>query len=125
MSGLDVSVIKRLESGTRFSATLDTIETLAHALGVTTAELVTDPDLAPIKVETSTPADIVELIEVFEARETGRTSDRPLVYAQPEEIAWLRDLDELFWASCPPTLETLAGLVEAYRRRRLRNQQTE
>lgn len=111
MAGLDRSVIARLESGMRSGATLDTIEALARALGVTAAELVGpgEPDAAERGV-----AEIQPLIDRFEAQERGPA---PRVRATPEEIAWLRSRPWVFWRDMPPTLDTLEYLVQAYRSR--------
>lgn len=101
------SVIDKIESGAQTSASLDTLEKLAVALGAQVADLVEE-------VSPRGWGPIQPLIDRFEEQERG---PNPMVRATPEEIAWLRSLRGSFWTDFPPTLTALASLVQGYRMR--------
>ena len=112
-SGVGRAVITRLELGVQDDATLDTLERLAEALQSTVEELI-----RPTIGESDADA-IGALIDEFERQERGEIEGRaPMVYAQPDEIAWLRSLPSVVWIGAPPTVELLAGFVQGYRRRK-------
>ena len=112
LSGVARAVITRLEGGLQDDANLGTLEDLARALDSSVEELIA-PQLGE-----SEAAEIRDLIDEFAQQEAGEIDGRePMIYAQPEEIEWLRRLPSIVWKGCPPTLELLAGFVQGYRRR--------
>lgn len=106
-SGVSRPTIARIESGSQATASLDTIEALARALGVRSSELMDQEEESGTEL-------IGALLEEFLKLEKIRPVTRPT----DEEIQWLRSLPGIFWLGLPPTIETFHHLIEGYRSKR-------
>lgn len=108
-SGVSRPTIARIESGSQATASLDTIEALAKALGVRSADLTEQEEESGASI-------IAPVIDEWLILEKMRPVTRPT----DEEIQWLRSLPGVFWLQMDPTVDTLHHLVEAYRARKQR-----
>lgn len=106
-SGVHFVSIARLESGEQQSADTPTIERLARALGVRQAEL--------IEAENGGGwiASVEPVIKEYLDSTLAQTQE-----PSEEELSWLRSLPGAFWFGAPPSAESIALLVQSYRKRR-------
>lgn len=97
-----------LETGRTETVGSDTLQLLADALGVSTADLVRDESVPAI-----TP--IEPLLSEFLRSPLAGQLTPPI---SEEEIVWLRSLPGIVWAGSEPTLESIYFFVLGYRRLR-------
>lgn len=106
-SGVSRPTIANLETGYATTASLETAERLAAALGVPLWELTTDHKVGAGAVT------LAPYVDAF--LESGMGDSLPGGPPTDEELAWLRSVPVAYWGGSPPTPLSIYHLILARR----------